>query len=417
VSKFKGVTEGSAAKSAFAELNHIAKYLWELAQQFPEITYNLVKETLENIYKQFSETADNDEVAPLSMQIISVMQIIGNIFPTTDFQNSVVTPTFTFLGQAISLAPIITLSHLTRALYLSSLTLNVCPLSFSSPLYFFLSLLSTHYFFIKWLSESHRFVTEPLTLLGAILEMFADPDPAAKRYYIFPSLLSFDSSLLRFKSKPSKLSSKPLDFASLALSETTKITDQQRLDILNFVLVLTSKYFDAFCDTKLKTHFQDCIPQLFGVIRTSLGKIESQELGKSVQDVLKPFLLKIDEKIKEIEEKRKALYLQDAGPVTIEHLEPNYNADYTGKKLKLSELPEKIQQNKMKKRVRKEHLKAEKELTRDSHFIARQWANKRKAEDEVTKAHTTKVMALLEKEAHEKKMDHIRKNPLKFKRM
>eukprot|EP00026_Physarum_polycephalum_P008860 Phypoly_transcript_08963.p1 GENE.Phypoly_transcript_08963~~Phypoly_transcript_08963.p1 ORF type:complete len:470 (+),score=100.90 Phypoly_transcript_08963:191-1411(+) len=392
VSKFKGVTDGTGAKSVFSELNHLAKYLWELAQQFPEITYNLAKETLGDLHKQFAET-ETDETPSISMQVIAVLQLIGNIFPTTDFQNSVVSPSFTFLGQILSLAPIVYLSHLTRALFLSSLTLN-------------------------WISESHRFVTEPLTLLGALLEQFADPDTDATRYYTFPSLLSLDPSFLHFHSKPAKLSPKPLDLASLSFSDTTTPSDQQRLDILNVVILLTSKYFDTYSDSKSKNSFQDVIPQLFGVIRESLGKIESRELCKSIQDVVKPLLQKIDEKVKEIEKNRKPLTLQDAGPVTIQQLEPSYNADYNGRKPKLSELPERIAKHKMKKRVRLEQRKAEKELTRDTQFIAREWAKKRKMEDDATKAHTTKVIAMLEKEAHEKKQDFIRKNPLKiFKRL
>jgi hypothetical protein len=42
-------------------------------------------------------------------------------------------------------------------------------------------------------------------------------------------------------------------------------------------------------------------------------------------------------------------------------------------KPKLSELPEKVAKSKMKKRVRKELLKAEKQLTRDTQFIAGEW--------------------------------------------
>jgi hypothetical protein len=36
----------------------------------------------------------------------------------------------------------------------------------------------------------------------------------------------------------------------------------------------------------------------------------------------------MDEKVKEIEKSRKPLLLQDMGPVTIQQLEPNYNAEY-----------------------------------------------------------------------------------------
>ena len=185
VSKFKKVTGENSSKSAFAELNHIAKYLWELAQQFPEITYNLVKETLGTLYKQFTETDDNTGVftkktkkVKKNLMIFFRSSIVNancsspsdywqypssttplpsppllpsphlpphlpslsphhfyfelDIFPITDFQNPVVTPTFTLLSQAISLAPIVNLGHLIRALYLSSLSLSVC-LPSSSP--------------------------------------------------------------------------------------------------------------------------------------------------------------------------------------------------------------------------------------------------------------------------------------------
>lgn len=99
-------------------------------------------------------------------------------------------------------------------------------------------------------------MTEPLNLLGALLERFGDTSifflfsfyniliiiyyyyinfylfflgAKAKRYYTCPSLLPFD--IKNFNLKSTKLTPAPLDLTSLSFADDTSISEQQKYAI------------------------------------------------------------------------------------------------------------------------------------------------------------------------------------------
>eukprot|EP01111_Echinosteliopsis_oligospora_P006551 TRINITY_DN2074_c0_g1_i1.p1 TRINITY_DN2074_c0_g1~~TRINITY_DN2074_c0_g1_i1.p1 ORF type:complete len:800 (+),score=286.95 TRINITY_DN2074_c0_g1_i1:329-2728(+) len=380
--------DGTTWKQKMKEVDHLAKHIWQLSQEVPEAVYSVMKESLPKIYKDFNEKLENREDDELlSVSTLMILKMVGNIFPTSDQRNVVVTPCTIIIGQAISQAPIDRLSRLLRSLFLCNLSLS-------------------------WVGESRRYAPEAVTLLVALIERLCPIKSQKKTQMIIPSLVALDEKFLTFEKSTVKLTPKPLDM-SLLQDDEAPITDQIRVDLLQFCVNLLKRFFDLYATTQC--YFYDCVPQIFEPAYKALSSLStSTTLSSSLIETIKKLIDHMKEKFKVIVKERAPLQFQNTGPQTIDTLDPNFDPNYNGKKRKTSEEDIGTQRHKLKLKVKKELHAAARELKNDAMFIQRERMKKQQQITKKRKEDMGRITSMLEKEAHEKKLDKIRKNPIKF---
>lgn len=317
---------------SFKFLDKITPFLFDLSHLNPEKATLCFREIIQEKQNDFRQ---NNKTYP-GLETLVFLKLISTLFPTSDFQHQVATPSLVFIGQLLSRCFVKTRKDVAFGLFLTNLVLEFTQLS------------------KRFLPASFNF------LLGVIfLSIKKKPIEILKIIPPFKSTGPTNSILVtssKMKIKESiKLTMKGTDLV------TDEIDDEFKVRALNTALKLSHELFNQSNLNQGMSYLADSFINLLE--RLELEKYSSEvnenynKLVKLLSDVLKQPKRYIVEK-----EKR---------PKILRMMEPKIETIYDGRKRFQNMSQDKVDREVMRHKIKRETKGAIREIRRDNSFISK----------------------------------------------
>ncbi|RUP49341.1 nucleolar protein 14 [Jimgerdemannia flammicorona] len=353
-----------------ATLSRHARHLFELAQQMPEHAAVIFVERLRGMQAAFL----HERVVPGLAEVV-VLRVLGQVFPTSDFQHPVATPAMLFVGQCLEQGKVATEADVAKKIVLAQV------------LY-------------EYQTISKRFLPEPLNFLISALVLLT-PKPAFPGPTIpgtFP-LLEGEAPNLRLE-RPD-LEPAPLDAMALLATDGSGAGDPQRVraSLISASLAALDSYTLLYSSTPA---FVEVFGPVVEVVREMKTAVEGRWSTK-IEKQITALEDRLTRQLKFAKDRRQInpLKLQSHKPVPIATFVPKFEEGYSIDRHYDPDM-ERAQRAKLKAQYTKERKGAIRELRKDGMFVARERLRKTKEKDAAYKKMVTGVMTVLEGEQAEK---------------
>ncbi|KAF2077252.1 hypothetical protein CYY_001441 [Polysphondylium violaceum] len=394
-------TQESVVTIDWKEIDILNRHIFEVSQDVPLASGSSAKEILDRAFKRITkklEVSSKVNYWPTVDELL-FFKLLGNVFPTSDFQHTVLTPATESLNLFLSSCPLRNSVDIVSSLFVSNI------------LFFYLS-------------SAKRYSPEITSLISSLLNTFVNHNPtlvsqpvnkkskstpttttsqwASIQSNFLPTIL-LPNDLLQIQSKDKKspikkmTPSEQLDFSILFKKpeDTYLISNQFKIDLLNYLLNFISKYIGFYSESE----FKESLPTVFKHFVDILGRlnIDNDVIKTKVKDLVEL----INAKITEITSERVPLTLLTNRPAPLKQFNPRFNQVYTPYDKDPDQL--RAEAKKMKGLVKKEMRGAMREVIKDNYFIQSEKFNKAQMERKENEAATKRVMSQLQNEQAEYK--------------
>lgn len=330
-------------KNIIADCHMLSIEVYDIASQIKDDLVKVSRDSVKELHKSFIEQLDQGSdsvVLPLSG--IFIAQLLGNVWSITDRRHHVLSPLIISLGSMISLSKI----QSKQDMVLYQLLLNL---------------------FYNNVEGPKRSSTEAINAIITLLTRFVtanDQKIEIQNLKLSP-LLAVNDSLFKVSSiktlKTSKDIIKPLSLLVLS-EEDEEVSDVLKLQFVHTLLNLLTQYMSLYED---EVGFIDLFELTSGIV-TKVSKVFN--LPTALKGKCNNYTKKATAIIKSLKSKRYALQQFAKKPESISLLTPDFQERYFG--TKVSETKAKRDEKKLRKKYKSEQRGAEKELRKDSQFIA-----------------------------------------------
>ncbi|RUS31183.1 Nop14-like family-domain-containing protein, partial [Jimgerdemannia flammicorona] len=280
-----------------ATLSRHARHLFELAQQMPEHAAVIFVERLRGMQAAFL----HERVVPGLAEVV-VLRVLGQVFPTSDFQHPVATPAMLFVGQCLEQGKVATEADVAKKIVLAQV------------LY-------------EYQTISKRFLPEPLNFLISALVLLT-PKPAFPGPTIpgtFP-LLEGEAPNLRLE-RPD-LEPAPLDAMALLATDGSEAGDPQRVraSLISASLAALDSYTLLYSSTPA---FVEVFGPVVEVVREMKTAVEGRWSTK-IEKQITALEDRLTRQLKFAKDRRQInpLKLQSHKPVPIATFVPKFEEGY-----------------------------------------------------------------------------------------
>ncbi|KAN0023249.1 hypothetical protein ACTFIU_011416 [Dictyostelium citrinum] len=395
------------------ELDVLSKYIFEISQDVPIVSGITSKDLINSCYKRICKKLEIQSKLNYwpNQQELLVIKLIGNVFPTSDFQHPVVTPTIEALNFFLSHCPIRNVNDIVSSLF----TMNL--------LFFYLS-------------SSKRYSPEISSLLISLLSTFINHNPPTTTSNATATQSTSKNTKNKKNSKVSTTTTTttttttqwasistnilvptivlPLNYLKLSNSATNKIeptqlefsilskanleiNDQLRINILNYLISFLEKYIKFYSESQ----FNESLPSLFTNIFGLLNRLDTNVLNLNLIEKINSLKQSIDSINKEIISKRKPLILLTSKPQTLRQFNPRFNQVFSF--FNKDPDAERNHAAKMKALIKKETKGALREIVKDNQFIQAEKFKKATEERKENEKKRKQIMSELQSEQQEHK--------------
>ncbi|EFA74997.1 U3 snoRNP protein [Heterostelium album PN500] len=407
--------EKDSSSLDWLELDLLAKYIFEVGKDVPDILaatalammHSCYKRCLARIEKVTVAAAANNNATTTttvvsawpSVSELLTMKLIANVFPTSDFQHQVVTPTTVAMAHFLIQLPIITPHDILSSIFLSNI-------------------------FKYYLVSANKYSPEITSVVISLLSSFASQQKTAAATataqtktnkdsdqwasfntgILVPNMMLKDKCLAFANKKTLKkvTPATQFDFNYLIKSKQEQSqkyfgTDQFRIDLLYLLL----NFVESYVKQMILSENTESLPSVLQLFLNQLNQFDSQLFNQVLQDKLKLVKDLIGEKNKSIVEKRVPLTLLVGKPVEKKTFTPSFSKEYH----EHGDDPDVVRQEarKLKALHKKEMKGAIRELIKDNNFIQQEKTKQRMAERQEIEIKRKKIMSELEQEQHEHK--------------
>ncbi|GAK64978.1 nop14-like protein [Moesziomyces antarcticus] len=371
---------GEKHKLAFAIVNSLIPHIFSLSQSYPATAAEHFVGKLALMQRNLSRglakgPTDADARTWPGLAELTLLRLVGTIWPTSDKQHAVTTPLALLVAQYLGHARIRSVSDLASGLFLCSLV-------------------------VSNEKESARLFPEALNFLFSAIAILASLDrqglakvrSTAEEYGIpTPDVDVAHSQRLRLEDDSAvEATQQPVDLPSLITAKKQDADPHQRAELLSVALALTADFSTLYAGS---TSYMELFTPLSVLLSTS-----SSTSGSTVGATLA-------RQLKMASSSRRFLRLQAHRAIAIASHVPKfdqqgYNPD---RKSALDPDVERVQIQKMKALIKKERKGAIRELRRDNQFIAEVRRQEQAQEDTSYKNKINKIMSTLQVERSEQK--------------
>lgn len=123
--KFSSVDSSELLSSNFKLLQSLAPHLYELVHMNPADASSCYLEVMKEKYEDFKKNPKNFP----QLDTLVFFEVLGKLFPTSDFRHTVVTPVYIFMHHIFSQSRVKTRAELARGLFLATIVLDYQQLS------------------------------------------------------------------------------------------------------------------------------------------------------------------------------------------------------------------------------------------------------------------------------------------------
>ncbi|KYQ94018.1 U3 snoRNP protein [Tieghemostelium lacteum] len=383
------------------ELNIMTKHIIEVSQDVPTQSSESAKVILDKIYKRLSKKIElNSKVNywPHQEEMIFFV-LLPRIFPNTDFQHTVLTPTVDCINLLLSHCPIRNYNDIKSSLFLSNTLFGYLSTSnrYSPEITsLYISLLS------QWIQHQSTTTTTTTTNINnnnnnSKKSTNNNNWASISNSHIFiPTLLLTNEYLKLNNTKPDQL--KTVNIGKLKLQQQLEsTTDQLKLEILEFILQFLIKYLKVY----QQSQYKESIIFIATIVLEQIESINKLKLTfpAVISKSLKDCKQQCTDMIKEIQQGRVPLTLLLKKPQSLKQFNPRFNQVFSLYNKDPDQ--QKAYEKKMKKLIKQEKKGAIREIVKDNYFIQ---SEKFKQAQEERKENTKKrnqIVAELQKEQHE----------------
>lgn len=109
------------------ELNYLSKVLWELNQEIPQECSLVFKDQIQSIQETLAKRVfinTSNSVWP-NVPSLFFFKLLSNIYPVSDYQHTIITPSLLILGEYLSMCTIRNAQDITKGLFICNLVHHV----------------------------------------------------------------------------------------------------------------------------------------------------------------------------------------------------------------------------------------------------------------------------------------------------
>ncbi|KAL1743101.1 nucleolar protein 14 [Schizophyllum fasciatum] len=366
----------------YSLLGALLPHLCALVKAFPtpSASYFVQKLVLmdKNLRRGLSNPLDLQAKTWPGTSELSLLRIIGAVWPTSDLHHVVVSPARLLMGSYLGLARVRSLSDIASGLFLCTL-------------------------FYQFEEVSKRLVPEAVNFLASTI-MHLSPSEykdVASLPGNFPTadFLSELTALMRIKEKVAK-KTEPRGRVNLAqVLSAGSPTVQDKVDLLATAIELLRRFAVLYKGL-------DGFIELYQPMLELVGGIDAQRLSSGLQAKISTFKDEVSRLLKFAREARRPLLLQAHKPIPLATFVPKFETT-SSSFLKHSD-PDKERKEaaKLRAQYKQERKGAIRELRKDARFLAGVQQEQQKAKDQAYKDSMNRVFGSLESErAEQKRMD------------
>jgi len=391
-------------------INSLSERIWEVSQELPETaatcSLKLLKEMERDLDKSIrsqhddapiEEDEDGDSSTAFwpSVHVLMALKLFSVIFPTSDFQHPIITPTFVFIGRFLSQFKMSSSTSARRVI--SGL---------------FMAQVMNQY-----ATAGKRYCPEVLVFAYACLKPFLhslkeDPVDPAENPLFSSSVTTGDvlkvqdvENLLNLKPAPS-VSFSCLDPKSESHQSDYFESDQCRTDVISSVYKLLSEACSQ-CSTSIKA----ACPEIFSPFIDLLKKYNSclNLLPEPLREAHSTLLEKLSQWKMDQEQIRAPLALQTRKPAPIKSYNPRFDEKFVHT-LRPSEPDlQRAEQQKLKRKFKQERKGAIRELRKDAAFLTAQRQTHMQTEDAHRRAKLREFNSFIQQQSSDAKSDRKKK--------
>ncbi|KAI0053697.1 Nop14-like protein [Auriscalpium vulgare] len=369
----------SPPQPRFGLLTALIPHLYALTKAYPISSAGHFNQKLALMHKNLKRglsrgAADPEAKTWPGLSELSLLRIVGAVWPTSDMNHAVVTPARLLMGSYLGLCRVRSLTDIASGLFLCSL-------------------------FLEFEALSKRFVPEALNfVVNAVLHMA--PHGFTSGAFLPGSFPSPDfNAALRLDAKASKkLAVNRLDLVSI-LSGEQDDSVQTKVDLLGLSMDLLSRFADMY---KALDAFVDA----FDPVLTVLLSVKSEKLAEGLQNRLTPLVNSLRRLLKFSRQARRPLRLQAHKPIPIPSYIPKFEANASNYLRSRDPDHERNEAAKLRKEYKDQRKGAIRELRKDARFLAGVEQQKQIEKDRAYNNSMKRVFGSIEGErAEEKAMD------------
>ncbi|KAF9450928.1 Nop14-like protein [Macrolepiota fuliginosa MF-IS2] len=365
-------------KPQFSLVSSLLPHLAAIVKAYPIPAAQFFNEKLtlmhKNLKRGLSRGAITTEARtwPGSSEL-TLLRIIGLIWPSSDLNHAVISPTRVLMGAYLGLSRVRSLGDIASGLFLCTL-------------------------FLQYESLSKRFVPEALTFLAnAFLHLAPTKYKDAASlpgYFPAPDFRSENCRLLAMKTKKSTPKPRKPDLTALLTLEEP--SEQAKVDLLAMALDLLGRFADMY---KGLDGFLELCEPILEIIRQAETKSWNEEL-RSRQSKLVDMLTRL---LKFANQSRQPLTLQAHKPIPIPSYVPKFEATTSNYLRKKDPDYEKNEAAKLRYQLKQEKKGAIRELRKDAKFLAAVEQKRQSEKDREYNERLKKAFTSIESERAEQK--------------
>ncbi|KAJ2941618.1 hypothetical protein O0L34_g14675 [Tuta absoluta] len=320
--------EGEILK-AFLTFDRLAPHFYDLAHTNKVSTKKFLTELLKEKHDRFMK---NPKKVP-DLDTLIFFKLVSLLYPTSDFQHPVTTPSLIFMTEILTLSKFNTAYSISRGLFITALILEYTVLS-------------------------KRFVPEAVNFLRGILYLCANTSVLNPIQVVPPFRVHKDAKVLNLEHDCSKMEvTNKMAAKDLVLND---IDDDFKIRCLMTSTLMIKEFFDNYNDIEAQEFIFEPHIQLYSRIDVELyPKKVAKLINKTVQYMKEGLEVKTYTPLSREKKKPKALRLY----------EPDFQDVFTGSKS--SKMPREMAERKrLETKVKKEMKGALREIRRDKAYIA-----------------------------------------------
>ncbi|XP_019851848.1 PREDICTED: nucleolar protein 14-like [Amphimedon queenslandica] len=344
-------------------LNELVQYIYELAKIDTKYTVKSFQRQLKLCYKQHC-TANFP-----SLSDIILFKLIAAVFPTSDYQHPVVTPSLHLMCTSLTKTTVCnTIGNVIGSICLCKLIL-------------------------EYVSVSKRYIPELANYLCNLLLCFSSENVVPLTH---PFSVKLKESLSLYSYSKEEEGIDILNAELLRYRSIDELSlDQVKLSLLKLTLE---------CLNTVSQYWYNS-PSFDAIFQTTLNTIKSLDVPKSLKSLLEQVQASIESGISR---PKPILQVLRRKPKSVKFFEPQFDNDYQPGRRKA---PNKTQGEMMKlKHKHKRELKgAIREIRKDTKFLARQKLKEQLTRDGERKRKVKQIEGWLQEQQHDMKMEKIRK--------
>ncbi|KAF7966808.1 hypothetical protein HWV62_36975 [Athelia sp. TMB] len=363
----------------FASISPLLPHLYALIKAYPIASAESFVEKISLMHKNLKRGLSRGALDPEAktwpgLPELSLLRVIGEVWPTSDMNHAVVTPARLLMGAYLGLGRVRSLVDVASGLFICTL-------------------------FLQFEGLSKRLVPEAINfLVNTILHLcpndFADA-AALPGTFPIPDFRSESCKTLVIKAKKSSnLAPQRPDLG--ALLRGVDLGDQAKVDLLALSFELLARFADMYKSL-------DAFIELYQPVVDTLAHLRSSKLPKDLETRITGSKDNFGRLLKFAKQARKPLALQAHKPIPIPSYIPKFESTSSNYLRRQDPDHERNEASKLRHQYKEERKGAIRELRKDSRFLAAVEQKKQIEKDRAYKASMNKVFGSIEGERAEEK--------------